>query len=547
LRSRRLLITALLVVGLAVTIAVRARQHQVVPGGWKDVTVVHQVLSGRQLPVVLEDDQGTLFSTDRQQAVFFRTLRELGVQIVRISSDWSVEAPRSNYRRPPSHFDATDPNEYPRAEMFNLDRAVRAASAAGLTVDIDAGFYAPLWATRSTRVGSHANPYHHYVNPTMFAAYAAMLARRYDGHFTLAGEHRPLPRVDLFELWNEPNLAWDFSPQTIRGQPVSPEFYRRLVELAYPAIKRVNPDATVLIGNTSSSDFEDGIPPLTFIEQFACVNGRLRPITSDGCEHFDRIPADGFAHHPYEYSAPPWTTAGSLADAQIGELGRLQRLLDRLVAEGRLAPGAAHLWLTEAGYQSNQQLRQISRWTPEQQALFLADSEYEAWTDPQAMTFAQFLLNDSRVAATLRSQAKSGNHSLYLTGTWTTGLETQNGVRKPAFWMIRTPVVARTLPVTGAGCHALEVWGRFQPDDDLAIPVAIQFAAGPDGFSTVANVRTGTDGVVDAVLRFRGTAPARVRLMFSGSGGTVTSPAALPGQLGHQRLPAGDPAVVSCS
>jgi hypothetical protein len=511
---------------------------------WSRVALVKSIRSARQLPIVLEDDQGTLFSTPPRRAAFFRTLRSLGVGIVRISSDWSEQAPDGSAGRPPAGFDARDPNAYPLSRMANLDMAVRAAAAAGITADVDIGFYAPRWATRSSPEPdlAGANPYHRYVNPTMFAAYAGMLARRYDGSFTPRGETRPLPRVNVFELWNEPNLGWDFEPQRVGGRAVSPDLYRRMVQLAYPAIKAINPAATVLIGNTSSVG---GIAPIPFVEQLACVDRFLRPIRTGACAGFKQLPAGGFAHHPYEYTRPPWEASAGPGEVPIAELSRLQWLLDRLVALHRLAPGAAHLWLTEAGYQSSDQLPGISPWNEAQQAQFLAISEYEAWADPRAATFAQFQLRDSRVAATLRGREASGNHRLLLTGTWTTGLERQGGAHKAAFAMLRAPVVGRVLG-SGAGCHAIEVWGRLQPDQARVQHVTVQFALAPGGYQSVRRVWTGSDGVLDAVLRFAGAMPARVRLIFGSPGGSVLSPAAIPATLGTQPLPAGVPARIAC-
>src|SRR5204863_9978249 len=109
-----------------------------------------------------------------------------------------------------------------------------------------------------------------------------MLARRYSGSYTPPGESAPLPRVPAFTLWNEPNGSGFLQPQWRDGVAVSADWYRRLVDVAYPAVKRAAPSATVLIGNTSDAggDAElgrGGVPPLDFVRRLACVDAQLRP------------------------------------------------------------------------------------------------------------------------------------------------------------------------------------------------------------------------------------------------------------------------------
>ncbi len=114
----------------------------------------------------------------------------------------------------------------------------------------------------------------------------------------------------LFTLWNEPNGPSFLQPQWRGAVAASADWYPRVVDQAYPAIKRAQPGATVLIGNTSdvgaSPEADAGVPPLYFIRRLACVNGQLVPVSDGACARFHTVPADGYAHHPYERDAPPW-------------------------------------------------------------------------------------------------------------------------------------------------------------------------------------------------------------------------------------------------
>jgi hypothetical protein len=213
---------------------------------------------------------------------------------------------------------------------------------------------------------------------------------------------------------------------------------------------------------------------------------------------------------------------------QMGDLAKLEGLLDRLVAMRRLAPGAQELWLTEQGYESNGELRD-KPWTQAQQAQLNADSEYLAWREAQVVSFSQFLLRDTLTAHTLALRRRTGNPHAEVNGTWTTGLERQDGTPKPALAMFRSPVVARFLaparpavswlPGAPAGGPAelVEVWGRARP---MHSPTLVDVQVDDDGFGSwrdaatavtdgngIFDVRIGVAAIRGALVRFRWLQP----------------------------------------
>jgi hypothetical protein len=395
------------------------------------------------------------------------------------------------------------------------------------------------------------------IDTRQLAAWEQMLARRYSGAFTPSGQHSPLPRVQTFTLWNEPNQHGYLAPQWSDGVAVSADWYRQLVHLAYPAIKAASPRATVLIGNTSAAgaDLEapaGGVPPLAFIRRLACVDNQLQPIHDAGCASFHMIPGDGYAQHPYERASAPWVSSatGHPDWAQMGDLRRLQALLDRLVELHRLAPGAQNLWLTEQGYESSAQLSGMP-WTEAQQTRLNAASEYLAWRNPQAVSFSQFLLRDTRTAETLALRQRTGDPGALLPGTWTTGLIRQDGVPKPALWMFRSPIVAR---IVSAGARTrsgpaslsggvpqtpvpapldLEVWGRARPARSPTL-VQVQVADDATGtFRTARATTTDANGIFDVPIVASSVAPVRVRFQWLAADGSwqsspSTEPVAIP-------------------
>jgi hypothetical protein len=485
----------------------------------------------RTFHTVLQDDGLSLFAPGWLPQ-FMSKLRSLGVDELRISAEWKLEAPAPDSPAPPRGFRFSDPAAYRSSGMDLVDRAVRAAARAGLGVMIDPAFSAPLWATsaRSQGAGRPGSLYRTNIDVGQLVAWETMLARRYNGTFTPPGQHTPLPRAGAFTLWNEPNGITFLKPQWRNGVPASADWTRAVTARAYPAIKRASPSATVLIGNTSNGGFNvptrgGSVSALAFIERLACVDSALRPIHDGACAGFRTVPADGFAHHPYERDAAPWVPSGSGQDGwlQMGDLPKLQSLLDQLVAMHRFAPGAAKLWLTEQGYESNAELRDRP-WTEAEQASLNAVSEYLAWRDPQIMSFSQFLLRDTLTYETLALRAASRRPKAQRVGTWTTGLVRQDMRPKPSLAMFRSPVVVRELASAG-GSSLLEVWGRARP---ARSPVPVQIQVLLHGhFTTIGNAVTDANGIFDTELAAPGVTgrSVSVRFQWLPAGGTwQTSP-----------------------
>jgi cellulase (glycosyl hydrolase family 5) len=362
-----------------------------------------------------------------------KQMRELGVDRLRVTASWRSLAPARDATRRPAGFDPADPGAYDGAAVAAVDRAVRLAAANGLRVMLDLAFGAPLWATAS-RTGSVEVDSVTQPDPAEFAAYARALARRYSGTFVPRGATAPLPRADAFELWNEPNVLV-FARPLVRGRTIAAaDWYRRLVSAAYPAIKAVRPDATVLIGSTAPNAFTSGgvrgsVAPLAFIRRLACVDESLRPETTGECAGFARVPGDGFSHHPYALGFPPGTMGRDPDTVRIGDLPRLRWLLRTLAARGRLAPGAADIWLTEFGYETNFPVHS-KPWTLAQQVRLLAQGEYLARRAKGLRTFPQFLLRDVQTAAAV-SALESGI-GRRIQGSWQSGLFFEDGTPKPA-------------------------------------------------------------------------------------------------------------------
>src|SRR5207237_84348 len=140
-------------------------------------------------------------------------------------------------------------------------------------------------------------------------------------------------RVDRYSIWNEPNWKSWLAPHAS-----APYLYRRLYLTGYRAIKSADRKAKVLIGETSpQARGSAGMAPLTFLRAMV------------GHSH---LFADGYAHHPYDYSHSPTTPSRGPQDVTIATLDRLTHLLSVLQHKRQLRTPTGHalpLYLTASG------------------------------------------------------------------------------------------------------------------------------------------------------------------------------------------------------
>lgn len=430
------------------------------------------------LETIVQDDGVLLYSPPEQLSEAAQQLKQLGVDRVRITANWSVLTRDSSATKKPA-FDARDPAAYEQARWSDLDRAVRAVRAAGLTVLIDIGFWAPRWAT-SAPPGPRART---SIKPRDYADFAVAVARRYSGQFVVEGRPQdapppapaedenalaqllgqllglppapvstppaaepaaPLPRVNVFALWNEPNHPGLMLPQWKRDRdtPASPSIYRRMVQAAYPAIKRARRGTRVLIGNTSSvggTRGEGPVAPLEFLRELACVDRQLRARHKSGCTRFKRIPGDGWAHHPYTRNQPPDTRSKPQHrdNVMLADLPRLARTLRVLARRGRIARANARIYLTEFGFETKR-VGDRPKVSLAEQARWLTWSEYIADRVPAVRSFAQFLLRDQPPADRVVSDSRARPY-----GDFSTGLLYSDGTPKTAARAFRAGLFAQ--------------------------------------------------------------------------------------------------------
>jgi hypothetical protein len=481
-------------------------------------------------------------SVTSDTATTMSTLQLLGVNTIRLNIGWADVAPDPNSLRAPKHFSASNPSAYPAGRFDGFDAAIRAASAAGIGVDLDVSGGSPRWAMPgATRTTNNLNA----PNTAQYQAFYEAVTHRYSGAYTPPGASSPLPRVTLWSVWNEPNYTASLKPQTTGSGKhkvlASPRAYRGLVEAGWKALKATgHGHDRVLIGEMAPRGFPNvgggGMYPLLFLQSLYCLDSKYHqlrgttasgqgcPTNAAGSRRFRShnpalFEATGISTHPYSRWYPPNTEKYSscvknVLCASLGDIGDLVSgiaKVQRAYGSNRRPP----IYSTEYGYQTSPPLPlhyhsgkanyyNVSVGTA---AEYLNWAEYLSYKNPRIASYDQYLLTDPQ-------STKFNHHQPYASG-----LLLANGDEKVTYDAYRLPLF---LPKTSftAG-QFLEVWGAVRPAPAAAEQtgtsqsVQIEFeAAGSGTWTTIAtDPITSSEGYFDTHISFPGS--GTVRLVYT--------------------------------
>jgi hypothetical protein len=256
-----------------------------------------------------------------------------------------------------------------------------------------------------------------------------------------------LPRVRLFEVWNEPNLSNYLNPQFEGTVQASAGIYRELLNSFYGAAKSAQPGATIIAGSLAPfGDPPGGLrtTPVTFLRELLCLHGgRLTPVH---CAH----PAsfDVLSDHPIAVGSPS-ESAKSPLDVTTPDLARLTKVLRKAEATKRVRPaGAKPLWVTEFWYDSD---------PPDPdgvplglQARWYAQDLYSFWKQGAQVAIA-LQIRDAPEGPSYGATNQSGTYFV-------------DGSPKPSARVFRFPFVARR-----TGPFKVEAWGIAPRPGTVAI------------------------------------------------------------------------------
>ena len=293
-------------------------------------------------------------------------LQSLGVDVVRLDMNWAAIAPDASTLHKPA-FDASDPNAYPAVSWAKYDPLIRELTARRIRIDLALIGPPPLWAEGRGAPSRTTQP-EWKPDAGAYADWVHAVGTRYSGHFTPPGASRPLPRIDFWSVWNEPNIGGNLGPETTHpgsAVEVAPGLYRDLLNAAWSSLHDTgHGHDRILIGELAPAGATfKGAPglfgamaPLRFLRALYCVDANYQQLRgtqaaparlpSDG-GRFGRassrqnpglFSASGFAVHPYGFtSLPPNVRIRNEPDyAELAAMPTLESTLDRLAACLRL-------------------------------------------------------------------------------------------------------------------------------------------------------------------------------------------------------------------
>ena len=229
-------------------------------------------------------------------------------------------------------------------------------------------------------------------SPAALEEFAAALASRYDG--TFADPLHPgaaLPRVHLFQAWNEPNLARYLEPQWVavgrHWSAFSPQLYRQLLNGFYAGVKSVQSGDTVVAAGIAPEGEPAGVgamAPVTFLEGLLCLGA-----AKSNCPQKPHL--DVLAFHPLSVFDPD-VPAVSKLDVAISDIAKITGLLARAEHLHTVLPIGPHpLWVTELNWESSPP---SSTGVPRSlQAAWISRALHRLWVAGVSLVDWQFLID----------------------------------------------------------------------------------------------------------------------------------------------------------
>lgn len=371
---------------------------------------------------------------------------QAGAGMVRLNVNWATIA-----RTRPAN--AANPAD-PAYSFAALDAAVRDASARGLAPLLTV-VVAPPWAEGPNRPGLSEAPQGSWrPGAGDYGLFAIALATRYGGSFPDPRGGGRLPRISLFQAWNEPNLSEYLTPQWRKRKPTGALIYRRLLNAFYAGIKSVRPDALVVTAGTAPYGDRPGgsrIRPVEFWRVLLCLRegrGRLKPI---GCRKRKRARLDVLAHHPINTTGAPKSRALNRDDASSADMGRIRRVLRAAERYRTIRPRGHHpLWATEMWWETKPPDFRLG-FPAAKQARFIEQTFYLVWKAGGTVAL-NLQIRDAPFNPSGPYQADQS------------GIFFANGSAKPAHTAFRFPFVTERL-----SRRSIRAWGKAPAAGRLSI------------------------------------------------------------------------------
>jgi hypothetical protein len=439
------------------------------------------VASHSQITIMQDSGLTSPVSASSQQDTF-AALRQLGATTARIIVPWSLLAPDASSHKKPAG-DSSSPTYYSAGSWAPYDNAVRLGKQYGITPDLTVSGGAPQWAEAKKLPGVTVyNRFFAYKpNAAEYGRFMTAIATRYSGHYTPPGESSPLPKVNFWAIYNEPNFGEDLGPQALGGSkvPYAPMLYRKILNAGWKALQTTgHGHDTILVGGYAARGIQGGkfpgnysqTKPLLFIRDLYCVNKSYRqlggklakqmgcPTSRSAVKKFRSqnpalFSATGVADHPYPVAGSPLSDGRGEADfATFPDLGNLARTMDK-VTRHYGSHKKFPIYNDEYGYITRPPANRAPSGplylSPKKAAVNINWAEYLSYKNSRVRSYMQYLLRDP-------NRLTSGVY-----GGFASGLEFPNGTKKATYFAFNLPV---WMPKTRfSHKKSVEVWGDARP------------------------------------------------------------------------------------
>jgi hypothetical protein len=276
-----------------------------------------------------------------------------GAQVVRLDVAWGTVAPVD----PADSFDATDPSE-PEYNWSTVDEQARELAAGHFKIMITISG-APTWA-EAPGMPKTATPGTWEPNAQDLGEFATAIAARFDGRYPdPLNPGSFLPRVSVWQVWDEPNLPDHLSPQWVQTPQglvaVSPTVYRNMENAFYTAVKTISKSNYVVLaglgpyGDDPSASPSERMRPVLFLRALLCETQALKEASGcPGPTYFDAIDS-----HPYGIYGPNWHAYWP-DDVSVPDVYKLVRVLNASEKAGTAMPrGHKGNWVTETSWDTD--------------------------------------------------------------------------------------------------------------------------------------------------------------------------------------------------
>jgi hypothetical protein len=390
----------------------------------------------------------TPLSSNADNATELQRIHAAGAKYTAIHVYWSDIAPSGTTK--PDGFQADHPADS-NYRWSSTDNQVKAAVAAGLTPMLFIT-QAPEWAEGSggglaadiARAAGSYKP-----SPSELAKFVTAAATRYSGSFD------GLPRVQYWEIWNEPNLNTFLDPQVVKKKAFAPAWYRSMLNAAANAIHGVKASNVVIGGETAPSGFitanRTQTRPIAFMENVLCVkekkvvSKKTKAVTytyKSACKTKTKF--DVWSHHPYTQGGPTMKSPNH-GNASLGNMGEMRSVLNAAIKANHVVSGQKpRLWVTEFSWDSKPPdpggvpIALETRWVSQMlYQMRISGVSLVSW----------FLLRDDPLESTS-----------YQSGLYYRGSDISSDRAKPILRAFRFPFVA--MPQTVKGKTTVTLWGR---------------------------------------------------------------------------------------